>query len=435
MRALIVENNNVYRDLLDHTFAELEFDIDTCDSIAAAQTHADGMVYDILCINQELSDGVGEEFVAWCNKHEVHQNTPILFLTENPELTSDELGVRVDGLIHELNKHQIEDQVVHFIEMHLDPVFFEGRILFVENDETVATEILGQLQETGYQVSHFRNAEAASREFDEITLYGSHAEAYDLAITELDLEGEMTGEDLVAHIRSYEDGRGFIPIMTITDENDDQRRIALYRSGVNDFLPKPILREELLARIGNLITNKRLLDKVHDIRRELFALATTDKLTGCFNRHALMDFSEKFISTARRHNYPVSRLVIDLDHFKALNDNNGHATGDRVLEAIGALLNGSFREGDLVTRYGGEEFVVLMTYCSGEEAFNKADKVRAATEKLRPCGLDITTSIGVASIEAGQEGDFEILFHAADEGVYAAKDNGRNQVVFFKEPA
>ncbi len=435
MRALIVETNKAYRDLLDHIFAELGFDNDTCGSIAAAQTHADGAVYDVLCINQELSDGAGEKFVAWCNRHEVHRNTPILLLTENPKLTSDELNVRVDGVIHKLNKQQIEEQVVHFTELHLDPVFFEGRILFVEDDETVATEILGQLQETGYQVSHFRRAEAASREFDKVTIYGSHAEAYDLAITELDLEGEMTGEDLVTRIRSYEDGRGFIPIMAITDENVDQRRIALYRSGVNDFLPKPILHEELLARIGNLITNKRLLDKVHDIRRELFAMATTDKLTGCFNRHALMNFSEKFISTARRHSYPVSMLVIDLDHFKAVNDNHGHATGDSVLEAVGALLNGSFREGDLVTRYGGEEFVVLMTYCSGAEALNKADKVRASVGKSRPCGLDITTSIGVASIEVGQESNFETLFHAADEGVYAAKENGRNQVVFIKQPA
>lgn len=430
MRALIIENNPAYRELLEHSFAEQGFSADSGDSIESARIFVDAGEYDIICVNQELKDGCGEDFVAYCNRHPLRQNIPILFLSEDPELAIEDLEVRVDGLIHELNEHQIEDQVVHFVELHLDPVFFEGRILFVEDDATTANDILGQLQETGYQVSHFTTVEDANAEFDAVKVYGSHAEAYDLAITGLDLDGDLKGEDLVAFIRSYEDGRGFIPIMAVTSDNSDQRRIALYRAGVNDFLTKPVLHEELLARINNLITNKRLLDKVHDIRRELFSLATIDKLTGCHNRHSLLEFSDKFLSTARRHQYPVSMLVIDLDHFKAVNDNHGHATGDEVLMATGALLNQSFREGDLVCRYGGEEFVVLMTHCNGKHATEKAEKVRAAIEDLKPAGLRITTSIGVTSLEVGGKGDFEALFHAGDVGVYAAKDGGRNRVVY-----
>ena len=430
MRALIIENNPAYRDLLEHTFAEQGFATDTGDSLETARYLLESESYDIICVNQDLKDGPGEECVEHCNQHPQHKDTPILFLTENPKLAVEDLSVQVDGLIHELNEHQIEDQIVHFVELHLDPVFFEGRILFVEDDQTVAADILGQLHETGYQVSHFTTVEEACAEFNEVTVYGSHSEAYDLAITGLDLDGDMKGEDLVGCIRSYEDGRGFIPIMAITSDNNDQRRISLYQAGVNDFLPRPILHEELLARINNLITSKRLLDKVHDIRRELFALATIDKLTGCHNRHSLMEFSEKFISNARRHEYPVSMLVVDLDHFKSVNDNHGHAVGDEVLVQTGALLNQSFREGDLVCRYGGEEFVVLMTHCDGENATSKAEEVRVAIENLKPSGLDITTSIGVTSLEAGAEGDFEAMFHAGDEGVYAAKEGGRNRVVY-----
>ena len=430
MRALIVKNNNAYRELLGHTLAQQGFDTDTDDSIETARAYADSEPYDIICVSQELKDGPGEEFVAYCNEHERQKDTPILFLTENTELVAEELPVRVDGVIHELNEHQIEDQIVHFLDRHLDPVFFEGRILFVEDDDSVSAEILAQLEETGYQVSHFKTAEAACAEFDAVTLYGSHAEAYDLAITEVNLEGKISGQELVSKIRSYEDGRGFIPIIAITDDHDDQRRISLYQSGVNDFLQKPILHEELMVRIGNLITNKRLLDKVHDIRRELFSLATTDKLTGCHNRHSLMEFSDKFISQALRHRYPISMLVIDLDHFKAVNDNHGHAVGDVVLELTGSLLNESFRDGDLVSRYGGEEFVVLMTHCNGENARIKADELRLAIENLEPNGLTITTSIGVTSLEPGIERDFEDMFHAGDEGVYKAKENGRNQIVY-----
>jgi two-component system cell cycle response regulator len=123
-------------------------------------------------------------------------------------------------------------------------------------------------------------------------------------------------------------------------------------------------------------------------------------------------------------------LVIDLDHFKAVNDNHGHAVGDIVLELTGRLLNESFRDGDLVSRYGGEEFVVLMTHCNGEYALIKAEETRLAIENLKPNGLTITTSIGVTSLETGIERDFEDMFHAGDEGVYKAKENGRNQVVY-----
>ncbi len=430
MRALIVENNLAYRDRLNHTLAEQGFDTDTGDSIESARRYADSETYDIIFVHQELKDGDGEEFVAYCNDHARHKDTPILFLTENARLDAEALSVRVDGVIHELDAHQIEGQIVHFIDLHLDPLFFEGRILFVEDDAEVSATILTQLEQTGYQVSHFKTAEEACAEFDAVTLYGSHAEAYDLTITEINLKGNMSGEDLIERIRTYADGRGFIPIIAITADNDDQQRISLYHSGVNDVLQRPILAEELLVRIRNLITNKRLLDKVHDIRRELFSLATTDKLTGCHNRHSLMEFSEKFISQALRHEYPVSMLVIDLDHFKAVNDNHGHATGDLVLELTGKLLNQSFRDGDLVSRYGGEEFVVLMTHCNGDDASIKAEKFRLEFEQLQPAGLTITTSIGVTSMEVGTTRDFEAMFHAGDQGVYKAKQNGRNQVVF-----
>jgi len=215
-------------------------------------------------------------------------------LTENVGLVADELSVRVDGVIHERNEQQIEDQIIHFIDLHLDPVFFEGRILLVEDDDEVAADILNQLKQTGYQVSYFKSADEASAEFDAVTVYGSHADAYDLVITKIIFKTGMQGDDLVARIR----------------------------------------------------------------------------------------------------------------------------------------FNNSFRDGDLVARYGGEEFVVLMPYCDGENARDKAEKLRIDIENLKPNGLNITTSIGVTSIEAGFTQDFEAMFHAGDQGVYAAKEKGRNQIVF-----
>ncbi len=436
MRALIIENNPSYRDMLSHSLAEQGFENDTGDSIEIALEFIDSGDYDIICVNQELEDGSGEKFVEYCNRHERHRDTPILVMTEDTKLAPQDLSVRVEGVIHKLNEHQIEDQIIHFIDLHLDPVFHEGRILFVEDSEEIAAVILSELEQTGYRVSHFDTAEQGWAEFEGVEAYGSQPDAYDLVITDVNLGGSMSGPELIERIRQIEDGRGFVPIIAITSDSSDQLRISLYQKGVNDFLKKPILSEELLVRLNNLMTNKRLLDKVHDIRRELYALATTDELTGCHNRHSMMEFSDKFIAQAVRHNYPVSMLVIDLDHFKSINDNHGHAVGDIVLKQTGGLLNRSFRDGDLVTRYGGEEFVVLMPHCGSEHARAKAEELRMAIENLQPEGLAITTSIGVSTIEAGVNSDFEALFHAGDEGVYKAKENGRNQVVFVAvEPA
>ena len=238
MRALIIENNAIYRDMLTRTFAEQGFESDTGNSLESARLYADTEQYDIICVNQQLKDGAGEVFVDYCNTHERLKDTPILFLTENDALVAEELNVRVDGVIHELNEGQIEDQVVHFIERQLDPVFYEGRILLVEDDDEVAADILGQLKKTGYRVTYFKSADEASAEFDAVTVYGSHADAYDLVITKIIFKSGIQGDELVARIRSYEDGRGFIPILAIPDQNNDQRRIALYRAGVNDFFAK-----------------------------------------------------------------------------------------------------------------------------------------------------------------------------------------------------
>ncbi len=430
MRALIAENSRLYRQFLDNTLGQQGFETDICDSIATARVFLESGEYDLVCINQRLDDGPGSDLAQFLNESKLHQATPILFLSADKTLTRDDLPVRVDEVVHKFNLQQIADKITHFVELHLDPVFFEGRILFVEDTESIAAAILGELEQTGYRVSHFATAEDAWRDFETEVSYGSDLDAYDLVITDVNLAGQMSGQDLIGLIRRLEDARGFVPIIAITEDNTADLRIALYQQGVNDFLQKPILAEELLVRISNQITNKRLLDKVHDIRRELYALATTDKLTGCHNRHSLMEFSDKFIAQARRHSYPVSMMVIDLDHFKSINDEHGHASGDIVLQEIGNLLIRSFREGDLVARFGGEEFVVLMSHCDAAFALDKAESLRAEIEALKPHDLPITTSIGVCTLDGEATGDFEALFSSADKGVYEAKESGRNRVVF-----
>ena len=430
MRVLITENSRLYSQLLDNIFRELGFSRDICYNIEVAYTYLESEKYDLICINQYLQDKAGIELVKYCNNHLKNEQTPIIFLTSDKYDNQEVESQRISEIVLKINPQQISAQIARFVERYLDPLFNAGRVLLIEDSIKIASVMLGYLKSAGYNVLHFRSGEDAWAAFKTESSYGSAKNAFDLVISDILLECEMSGIELVKNIRSLTDARGCIPIIAMTGDNTDKLRLNLYEIGVNDFLEKPFLTKELLIRIRNLVSNKRLLDKVHDQRRELFVLATTDKLTGCHNRHSLMDFSIDFFSQAAQFGHPISLLVLDLDHFKLVNDTHGHSMGDVVLEAVGKLLNASFREDDLVARFGGEEFVVLMNHCDAENAKIMAENLRRKIEQLKPGDIKITASIGIASMGIGQNVNFEALFSLADEGVYKAKNRGRNRVVY-----
>lgn len=416
--------------MLENLLGEQGFDTDISDSFKTSMAFINTEVYDLICVNQYLADGSGAEFVKFCNEHDTNSQTPILFFTNEKEYGRLKSSLNVSDIIVKSDLNRISNQITRFVESIFDPVFYEGRILFVEDSASIADVIVKKLARAGYQTKHFFNGEDAWIEFEKELSFGSSLKSYDLVITDITLTGKMTGTQLIKNIRSLGDARGFVPIIAITGDNSDDLRLALYQNGINDFLQKPFIDKEFLVRIKNLVTNKRLLDKVHNQRRDLFLMATTDKLTGCSNRHSLMDFSDKFISQAILKNYPISLMVIDLDNFKLVNDTHGHAIGDIVLVAIGKLLNRSFREGDLVARFGGEEFVVLLNNCDVDHAKEVAESLRQKIERLMPGDIEIAASFGLTTMEVGQQSNFDNLFYFADKGVYRAKENGRNCVVY-----
>jgi two-component system cell cycle response regulator len=154
----------------------------------------------------------------------------------------------------------------------------------------------------------------------------------------------------------------------------------------------------------------------------------TDQLTTCHNRHSLSEYAPKYIKDAVRYNYPLSTLILDLDHFKKINDEFGHTTGDIVLAEIGKLLMATCRQGDIVSRIGGEEFLILLPHCNIIDAMHKAENIRSMIELAEPTDLKVTASIGIASLIKQHDEDFDKLYKAADNAVYFSKENGRNQV-------
>lgn len=238
----------------------------------------------------------------------------------------------------------------------------------------------------------------------------------------------MSGLSLVRMIRALKNHHSELPILAMTGHDDPRRRTELFHAGINDYVTKPPNEDEFAARINNLISNKRLHDKVREQRQALLQLAMKDQLTNCHNRHSLVENAPKYIHDSLRYEHPLSIMILDLDHFKSINDEHGHDAGDRVLAEVGKLLTGSCRLGDLVARIGGEEFLIILPHCQAKDAVNKAEQIRSVIEDSRPGGLKVTASIGIAFLSEEHGSDFDKLYKSADEAVYHSKNNGRNKV-------
>jgi len=152
-----------------------------------------------------------------------------------------------------------------------------------------------------------------------------------------------------------------------------------------------------------------------------------DQLTGLYNRHFLIDVAAKRISQAHRHKQELSVLMIDIDHFKAVNDEHGHSVGDAVLCEVATIFKQQSRSEDIVARFGGEEFVILLDNCDQARGAQKAELLRTSLIDSTIKGLRISASFGLAQLRDKDEA-FDELLHRADEAVYKAKSNGRNRV-------
>jgi len=238
---------------------------------------------------------------------------------------------------------------------------------------------------------------------------------------------------LASTLRSLEPMRQ-IPIVTVGDEIDMPDMIKALELGVNDYIIRPLDDQELLARIRTQVRRKRYQDRLRDLFLSQLSLALTDSLTGLHNRRYLDSHLEGVMQRMTETGRPVTLLMIDIDHFKAVNDTHGHAVGDEVLATVAERILRNVRGFDLAVRYGGEEFVVVMPDTDLDVALPVAERLRERmAEGPVPVEaavdtLTVTLSIGVAQSRDETEGPSELL-KRADQALYAAKNGGRNRVV------
>lgn len=173
----------------------------------------------------------------------------------------------------------------------------------------------------------------------------------------------------------------------------------------------------------------RLIRKMYEARRHIERLATIDGLTGVFNRRHLVSRFVVEFARGRRLRKPVGCIILDLDHFKKINDAHGHIAGDRVLKEVAQRLARSVRDYDLVGRYGGEEFLVVMPETGAEESMRLAERIRSVIRDEPIEGQTVTASLGV-TISSSQDVNIDSMVRRADDSLYRAKNEGRDRVVF-----
>jgi two-component system, cell cycle response regulator len=254
---------------------------------------------------------------------------------------------------------------------------------------------------------------------------------YDLVIVSLSLKN-FDGLRLCSQLRSLDRTRN-VPILAISEGDSNARLVRGLEIGINDYLMRPIDKNELLARVRTQIRKKRYTERLRDNVQLSIEMAITDPLTGLYNRRYMESHLGSLLEQAVSRKKPLTVLVLDIDYFKAINDTHGHDAGDDVLREFSFRIKKSIRGIDLACRYGGEEFVVVMPETDITVATMVAERLRrrVATEPFPiqdgSRSIEVTISIGISAL--GRDDTAANILKRADAALYRAKRDGRNRVV------
>ncbi|MBK9082021.1 MAG: PleD family two-component system response regulator [Rhizobiales bacterium] len=295
-----------------------------------------------------------------------------------------------------------------------------GRVLIVDDRPSSYERLVVALEKSQTVTVETHPAEA---------VFKAAEGEFDLIMISLGLR-DFDGLRLAAQLRSLERTRQ-VPLLLIAEAEDRARLLRGLDLGVNDYLTRPVDRNELVARVRTQIKRKRYADSLRDNVQASLEAAVVDPLTGLSNRRYLDSHLAALAGQALASRKPLAVMALDIDHFKLVNDTHGHEAGDDVLRGFSARVKNAIRAADLMCRLGGEEFLVVMPDTTLETAARAAERVRAAVES-EGFSIDkggravaVTVSVGIAALGTG---DVHDLLRRADRALYRSKTEGRNRV-------
>jgi len=308
-----------------------------------------------------------------------------------------------------------------------------SRVLVVEDSRTQAEWLVQVLSREGYEVAVAQDGREAIRRV--------RSEPPDLVLLDMILP-DMDGLEVLRVIKARSEEQ-FVPVILLSVKSDLDSRVAGLRIGADDFLAKPFADAEIQARAAAMLRIKSLQDQLRSAKGQLEKLSVTDGLTGLYNhRHFQERLAEEF-RRSQRYADPVSLIMLDLDHFKLVNDRFGHPFGDRVLRETAELIRSSIRDPDICARYGGEEFAIILPKTHLQGALAVAERMfRALRTKAHiydgsasgapRAQVVVTASIGIAFYPSKDVTTPELLVKFADDALYRAKGEGRDAICLYQ---
>ena len=427
-RILIVDGSTVSREILSRILQSeiTQVKVDNCKSGADAVQKLDKNHYDLITTALMLPDMDGLALCRNIRNSHTHKHTPVIVVSGDADerLLQEGFKAGVTDYFDKSNGYKaFGDFIKSFIQRNSSLV---GHVLFIEDSKTAAAVICDILERHGLKVTHADSAEFALELLEKQHYDENTEDPIDLVITDFYLQGDLTGGDLLYAIRTrFHYSQQELPVLVITGNDDQKTQIEVFHAGGNDFVTKPILEEVIIARIRLLLLIRHQFEALKQQAESIRWIAATDSLTGVRSKRYLVDNGEEFIQNTA--NQPVWAVIIDLDNFKEINNSLGHITGDHVLAELGSKLNQSFPE-DMVVRFGGEEFSILMKNQNLKEALQKTEKLRKEIEKLKPANVELTVSIGLASMQDHPDSSLTKILALADKALFQSKDTGRNRV-------
>lgn len=374
---------------------------------------------DLLIISDFVQDKTCEDIINEV-RNSGKQLMPIIVIAKNPEYEKKTRYFEL-GIMSYLNK-------VPFIEKR-----FEKYIQTVRRDLELIEELRGLkiavVDDSSFSLSVIKGffdvyGVKTVDYFQDSNQFMTSSKNYDIFLIDYVMP-IFDGEELIYQIRE----ENLDSMIILVTGYDSQKMITHCLSiGADDFILKPLDIKLFMLRVISCLKQFKINKENENKSKILFEMATKDSLTGAYNRNYFTDVFDKKASEAKRTGIPFSVILLDVDHFKIVNDQYGHLKGDYVLKEIASILKENLRASDIVCRWGGEEFIVLCLNADMDKASIVADKLRKAIELKKFKGLyRITVSVGVTEWKA--EDDRNSIFTRVDNSLYLAKLTGRNKVV------
>jgi len=302
-------------------------------------------------------------------------------------------------------------------------------VLIIDDSVTVREQII-RILESFNLFSHYYEAEDGLEGFKKL-----RASLVDIILCDLEMP-RIDGFKFLSMLKSRPDLQD-IPVLILTGTDDRDRKIKGLEQGASDYITKPFDPLELAARVKIHLKIKNLQDDLKRSNGLLLELSNTDHLTGLFNRRYMMETLGKELQRCIRKGGDLSFILLDIDHFKLVNDTYGHLQGDVVLKIVSQLLQKELRSYDFAARYGGEEYVAILPDSSLKDAVLVAERIRLSIQDTKfsdeLAGLDLTVSLGVASFPTAGISTVDGFIKLADDALYRAKNSGRNRVEFHEQ--